>query len=369
MDARPTSVQTGRRPDLETTEQSARIWHHTPTFYEQHAHHRFADERARLINTLLEAHSELPDGPFGLSLTLPGKLANRMMQCCHVPMIYRNDASDEITLRESSCRGRVCPRCSQAKMAKVQKRITAVVDAMDSPRFLTLTLRSQPVPLDQQVSRLIESFRQLRRRKAWKRHVAGGIFAIEITWSAEGWHPHLHALIDGKFFPHALVKSEWLHVTGDSTIVDIRPVLSRKKAVSYVTKYAAKGTDTRQIPRNRLAEYALAMHGVRMTQTFGKSHGVRVEEEERERSDAVIYIDDFHALHRKACAGSERARALIIQLRRLAAVDRSKLDEWDLDNQKLATREALAEMRKLAGGPPPPWYDARPRPSPAKLLF
>jgi len=74
----------------------------------------------------------------------------------------------------------------------------------------------------------------------------------------------------GKYLPHPIVKAAWLEITGDSSIVDIRPVRDGPMAASYVAKYAGKSVDARVwSDPERLTEAMLALVSRRTFQTFG----------------------------------------------------------------------------------------------------
>jgi hypothetical protein len=158
-------------------------------------------------------------------------------------------------------------------------RTLDLVRAMDSRRFLTLTLRSTNAPLADQLDRLIDCFRRLRRLNLWKTHVAGGVWAIEVTWSAERgqWHPHLHAIIDGTYLPWAALRDAWSAITGDSSIVDIRRCDDARDAARYISSYIGKLADVASLPEARVVEYAAALHRRRLSGTFGRSHASTLE--------------------------------------------------------------------------------------------
>jgi hypothetical protein len=53
-----------------------------------------------------------------------------------------------------------------------------------------------------------------------------------------GW-PHYHMLLRSGFLPHAVIKSQWQQLTGAS-IVDVRQVLPKWNAYTYLLKYLCK---------------------------------------------------------------------------------------------------------------------------------
>jgi hypothetical protein len=159
---------------------------------------------------------------------------------------------------------------------------------MDSPRFVTLTLRTQSDTLAESLERLRSGWKRLRQTKLWKQKCEGGVYSLEVTRGRGGdrWHPHLHILVDGSFIPQRELSDAWLKATGDSCIVDIRAVRSRRQIARYVSKYVAKGDEFAAWTLEQIAEYAQAMCGQRVIQTFGSLHGKVADPREEVEIDA-----------------------------------------------------------------------------------
>jgi hypothetical protein len=128
---------------------------------------------------------------------------------------------------------------------------------------------------------------------------------IEVTWNPtrEQWHPHAHCLIDGGFWQQGKIADLWEGITGDSRVVDVRLIRSRKNAVAYIAKYISKGGDIKRLPDDRIAEYAVALSGVRLIQTFGASHNVKKDQETTEKPTEIHVVNDFQFCHAKADLG------------------------------------------------------------------
>jgi len=102
--------------------------------------------------------------------------------------------------------------------------------------------------------------------------VNGGVAFLELTRGAAGthWHPHLHIIWEGKYLPQEQVSKRWKELTGDSWIVDLRPIGDVERAASYVAKYASKS-----IPKSiwdnqeNLIEVIQVLEGRRTFNTFG----------------------------------------------------------------------------------------------------
>jgi len=143
-------------------------------------------------------------------------------------------------------------------------------------RFITLTLKHDDTPLSPKLDRLLDCFDRLRRMSGWASRVTGGAAFIEVKHNDETsrWHPHLHVICTGSYFPHDDLKSLWLSVTGDSHIVDVRLVKDENTIARYVSKYLTKPGDN-QLYRNHdaLCEAIRALKGRRLVTTFGTWRG------------------------------------------------------------------------------------------------
>jgi len=60
---------------------------------------------------------------------------------------------------------------------------------------------------------------------------------MEFTYTkAKGWHPHIHALVDGAFIPQDVISNAWLEITGNSDVVWIERVKRSKQVLKYILK-------------------------------------------------------------------------------------------------------------------------------------
>lgn len=214
------------------------------------------------------------------------KRVDRILNCCRFPAVLATKTSGA-HLSLGRCRDRLCPTCSAIRSSELSERIENAVKQMDAPRFMTLTIRSDGSSLDVLLARLRASFRRIRESEMWRKYVRGGIYAIETTYNKETgqWHPHVHLVWEGRFIAQRQLSAAWLQASGDSPIVDVRAIRSRKAIARYISKYVAKGVACVEWPEEAIAEYASAMHGARLVHTFGTLHGVRLKEPDREVLD------------------------------------------------------------------------------------
>jgi hypothetical protein len=135
---------------------------------------------------------------------------------------------------------------------------------------------------------LIDQRRKVRNgssRNAWFPFaaVAGGVYSVELViGSGSGlWHPHVHVYalcdqdfdLDGTRCPE--MEAWWLERTGDSFVIDCRPIEGneqRGSACLEVLKYATKFSSM-TLRQNVIAWRAAS--GRRLMQSFGCLAGVR----------------------------------------------------------------------------------------------
>ncbi len=224
--------------------------------------------------------------------------------CGATAYIYRTvDPPHKYRLGGSSCHDRFCTPCAADRSRCMAHNVLEQV-AEERARFATLTLKHSDTPLREQLDRLYSTFRKLRARPFWKRHVTGGAAFIEIKWisGTQQWHPHLHCVLQGRYLPKELLRAEWLRLTGDSYITDIRLIENRKKIAYYVTKYAAKTVNSSFVGRPELLdEVVLALRGRRLAHTFGAWRGLRLTESPNERDWECI--GSFHDVCLAALGG------------------------------------------------------------------
>jgi len=213
------------------------------------------------------------------------------------------------------CHDRFCRPCAAARSRRLADALTAHVGNR-RVRLITLTLRSCRDPLKVQLKRMMLCFRNLRQRPWWQAKVTGGLACIEVTHSAETglWHPHVHVIACGSYVPQAELSGQWLSVTGDSPVVDVRDGGDVAATCRYVSKYVSKGVPASIMGNVNLAcEVVTAFTGTRGYTTFGDWHGLAVTVTD---DDTLwIKIAPLDAIICASQRGDGRADALLERLR------------------------------------------------------
>jgi hypothetical protein len=154
------------------------------------------------------------------------------------------------------------------------------------PFLVTLTVKDG-ADLAERFKHLHKSQRELWMRKHRARvasplvGVDGAVWSYEVKrGSGSGlWHPHLHMIALAEQAPDAVhLSSEWKNITGDSHVVDVRPISQDDPASGFIEvfKYAVKFSD--QPPADTVHAW-LTLAGRRLVGSSGAFRGVEVPED------------------------------------------------------------------------------------------
>lgn len=203
----------------------------------------------------------------------------------------------------------ICPLCAIRRAAKMLKaylqRYQVVITQYPhlKPYLVTLTVTNGPdlaerlMHLRAGLRRMMRARRNYQMRggksrpefaKSW-----GGFHSIEVTNQGKGWHPHVHMVWLCEEPPNGRALSrEWRDWTGDSYVVDVRPIRNLEKGFAEVLKYAVK------LSTLTLAEQLQAyevLRGVRLIDSHGLMRGVEVPEDDGDEDlDSLPYVDLFY---------------------------------------------------------------------------
>jgi hypothetical protein len=147
---------------------------------------------------------------------------------------------------------------------------------------LTFTLKNVYTIDSAYVRSLSKYLAQVRRTSLWKKWITGGVYSVETTYNQknETWHVHLHAIVEishpkgvtskkRPWLPKEWIfalQREWLRITGDSHVVNLRSV--NGGAVKELVKYQTKAANF-AFSGALVDEYLKAFHKSRRIQTFG----------------------------------------------------------------------------------------------------
>jgi len=204
----------------------------------------------------------------------------------------------------------VCPLCAIRRGAKtLRSYLDRYTEVMKQEKGLETSLMTLTVKNGED---LLERFTHLqagvkhlqkKRRNALAggrnisefTKVLGAVGSYEFTNKGNGWHPHVHMIIlHREPIDQMALSAEWKKTTGDSFIVDVRPMDRKKEPAQNfleVFKYAVKFSDLK-LSQNLLA--SLVLKGKRLIFSFGIFRGVDVPDSLLdEKLDDLPFIELF----------------------------------------------------------------------------
>lgn len=229
--------------------------------------------------------------------TETGKLAAKLSNCADFLIFKRYLTVDEVRLHAANfCKKHLlCPFCAMRRGTKYLQAYKDKLDVVlqENPKIraymVTLTvkdgeslqerfahLRSALKKYTEQRRNSLKGQRQVEYAKA-----LGGVMSIEIKRGKNSglWHPHVHMIWLCEEVPNASqLSKEWLELTGDSYIVDVREFYGESVVDGFleVFKYALKFSDM-ELSDNWEAYQLLKEK--RLVDNFGLLRGVKVSEE------------------------------------------------------------------------------------------
>ena len=205
----------------------------------------------------------------------------------------------------------VCPLCAIRRGAKglgaylTRWQVIQQERPELRPYLLTLTVKNGD-DLAERQTHLTKSLRKLmdhRRnfnagvpRAPWTElcKAQGAVYTLELTNKGNGWHPHCHMIVLASSQPsQSDLSSEWHKITGDSMIVDCRPITGDpSESFMEVFKYAVKFSDLTLEDNWHAAQI---LKGKRLLGSFGLFRGVQIPESLLDEPlDELPYWDRFY---------------------------------------------------------------------------
>jgi len=270
---------------------------------------RYSRARSRALSILphVDAEQQKTGSPF------LQKVHDDLLTCGNYLHFRNYHTVDQIRLRDARfCKKHLfCPLCAIRRGSKQlssyltrYKVITAEKPAL-KPYMITLTVKNGSDLLER-YSHLVNSLKKVTRGRSralsGSRNVTefskvqGAVGTYEFTNKKNGWHPHVHIIALCEEMPNQkTLSSEWLKITGDSFIVDVRPIGNPEepiKGFAEVFKYALKFSD---LTLDQQVFAAMALQGKRLLFSLGLFRGVVVPESLLDEPlDDLPYIDIFY---------------------------------------------------------------------------
>jgi len=205
----------------------------------------------------------------------------------------------------------VCPLCAIRRGAKALGAYLTRWEVLQDqhpelrPYLVTLTVKNGD-DLEERQAHLTKSLRKLmdhRRnfnagvpRAPWTElcKAQGAVYTLELTNKGNGWHPHCHMIaLASSQLSQSDLSAEWHRITGDSMIVDVRPITGDpSEGFMEVFKYAVKFSDLTLEDNWHAAQ---VLKGKRLLNSFGLFRGVDIPDSLLDEPlDELPYWDRFY---------------------------------------------------------------------------
>lgn len=236
------------------------------------------------------------------------ELADRLTNCHSRVAVLTCGRHIQRVIPNHTCEFRLCPHCARRRSRKhfnnyLPKVVAFMRSSHVTPVLLTLTQTHRAETLEHSIKRLMSAFRKLIRRGFWAEHFKGGTWSVEVTKGDDGfYHTHVHLLaFRSKFFDIQLLRSEWLAVTGDSIVLNLKPILEDVAGgLREVLKYVAKPLDITRFTGQNLRDF-LGIKSMRFFGTFGDFRKFCADFEPSD-NDAGAELDDLNRDLVEGCA-------------------------------------------------------------------
>jgi hypothetical protein len=252
---------------------------------------------------------------------LPGQQAKAVSQrvtACGDYLLFRHFFTvDKVKLHAAQfCKAHLlCPLCAIRRGAKALAAYLARWETVQlqrpglRPFLVTLTVKDGP-DLAERFNHLHKAQRELWKRKQRGRGsvldgVAGAVWSYEVKrGNGSGqWHPHLHMIALAEVEPSAeKLSREWYEITGDSFIVDVRPISQDDPVSGFIEvfKYAVKFSD--QEPADTVHAWS-TLKGKRLLASSGCFRGVDVPDDLADDASDVAGLPFMDMLYRYSRRG------------------------------------------------------------------
>jgi hypothetical protein len=248
-------------------------------------------KESRALPELLLLRNRLRDEN---ELELLGKIA-----CCQEPIVLRCMTCEQTSTRVQWCKRKWCPCCARRSAGVRSAELSFIVERMRWPLFVTLTMKNSAELQPSGIRALRRAFGKMRHRKMWKLRVAGGIAAVEVTNIGNGWHPHLHAVIDCQWLAwktpmpsrtDSLERKKELFQLAAAELEATWAKILKQPTASVKVKRANKATIAKEVVKYTVKNEDLvmcegpvgplirALDSCRLMTTFGRAHGQCVKD-------------------------------------------------------------------------------------------
>lgn len=215
--------------------------------------------------------------------------AQQILDCGNFLLFRDYYTVNEVRLTKASfCKKHLlCPLCAIRRGSKMLGRYIDRFDEIKAandrlrPYLVTFTVKDGE-DLAERFNHLRKNLQSYHKRRHGKKHICEAKKAKAAVWSYEIkrgknsglWHPHVHAIWLCEESPDQVtISDQWKNLTGDSYIVDVRPIDESDTAGGFmeVFKYAIKFSDQ---PHEDTVHCFDILRKKRLIGSFGDFYGI-----------------------------------------------------------------------------------------------
>jgi hypothetical protein len=202
--------------------------------------------------------------------------ADKLEKCHSIFTVAVCSGCNHVQKFPNRCDQFFCPECQPRLSQDRKKAVEWWTHEVHQPKHVTLTVKNVADMTKAHVLEFRSWFSKLRRSK-FARNWNGGFYSLEVTNEGNGWHLHLHALVDAGWIDSIQLSQEWSRVTGGmGRIVKVKDARGQNY-LAEVTKYAVKGVALAAWSGQNISRFIEAFRGVRTFGVFGSLYGKRTE--------------------------------------------------------------------------------------------
>ena len=197
-----------------------------------------------------------------------------------------------------SCNSKLCAGCVADSSRRARKALSTRISTQVFRKshkfyFPTLTIKNPGLPLSDTRSIINRAWTLLRKRRFWCDSIFGGFKSEEFTLTANGYHYHIHLLIQSRFILFNEFRRVWTEcvqkafdeagieltiATSDKMlIVRFEKVTNIERIPFELCKYVTKTDSWSKIPSNDLKCVALTRRWHRTREFFGTWKNDQIE--------------------------------------------------------------------------------------------
>jgi hypothetical protein len=205
-----------------------------------------------------------------------GEVASRLEWCHSIFTVAQCTACGTVQKFPNRCDQFFCPECQPRLQSDRERAVKWWTREISQPKHVVLTCRNVFDFSPGHVDEFKKWFTNLRR-SAFAKNWDGGFYRLEVSNRGNGFHLHLHALINARWIDQFQLSEKWKKITnGQGEIVKVKAVYG-ESYLKEVTKYVVKGAELAAWTPEQIAMFIAAFDGKRTFGVFGSLYGKRTQ--------------------------------------------------------------------------------------------